>query len=124
MMSAVSDVLSNEWVGERRGPQKWVARRGGQIICRFKTKRELERFFDALRDVRFLLDGDPAWLADQPHPKIPNSNLTARDYAVWLLDHAASFSGMLRAFRLVIGPPARPRYTDNVIPFPAARREA
>jgi hypothetical protein len=84
------------------------------------------RFMEALNEVRSTLADNPAWLTDQPHPKLPYSNLTARDYAVWLLDNAQSFSGMLRAFRVVVPkkapPPAPPQYSDNVIPFPVARR--
>ena len=96
-MGAIAQVISIDWSGVKVGPQKWVARRGNQIVCRFKTKRELQAFFAALGDVISMLEGDRALLADRPHPKILNSNLTARDYAVWLLDHAESFSGMLRA---------------------------
>ena len=83
-MGALADVLCNDWFGEKRG-QKWVVRRGNQVIGRFKTKRELHAFFAALTEVIDTLEADRALLADQPHPRIPNSNLTARNYVVWIM---------------------------------------
>jgi hypothetical protein len=111
------------WIEE--GKNTWRIRREGMLLCRYHTKDEAVKMLNHIAFACDLLDDYPDLLADVPHPKLPESELTARDYAVWLLANA-QYPGTWRALNLVFEAyDAMPRYEGtNVIPFPVKKRAA
>jgi hypothetical protein len=132
MVDEIERVLADDgvslhnWSAEK-ARTRWVVRRGEEPIWRFITKREAVSFLDAVKAAYLMLFRYPELLANYKHPKLPGSNLTARDYVIWLLDNA-QYLGVRRAldiFDAVVKAPPQPEpvtYTDNVISFPTARR--
>jgi hypothetical protein len=82
------------------------------------------RHWERVTSAKKTLNEHPGLLANEPHPKLPpGSNLTARNYAAWLLDNAGR-AGRTKACvmveRAMVGVPAPPDeipYGEHVIPF-------
>jgi hypothetical protein len=112
-------VLDKEWVGEKHG-KHWLLKRGFLTIRRCKTKGEAQLLLDAIGDGYRRLAENPSLLAGEPHPVLPTSNLTARDYVEWLLNNTVSYDGIIRALGLIhkaSRTPVEAPLGDNVIPF-------
>jgi hypothetical protein len=112
------------WIEE--GNSTWRIRREELLICSYPTKADAQKMLNHIAFAYDLLDDYPSLLADVPHPKLPESELTARDYAIWLLANA-QYPGMWRALDLVFEAydalPAEPSYEGtNVIPFPVKKK--
>jgi hypothetical protein len=121
-VNALTMTIDRKWRGVRGG-QYWRVYRGNHLIHRYRTKKEITTFLLAMEQLQDLLAKRPDLLASRPHPKIPNSNLTARDYAVWLLDNATSYSGVMRATKMIVLALADPPATveGNIIHVDFAR---
>jgi hypothetical protein len=97
---------------------KWPLTFDGKEIGQFNTEKARGVFAARVLNVVRILSENPSLLSDSPHPKIPESNLTARNYAVWLLKNAKVW-GVKRACDMVeAAMPSHPQYSDNVVPFP------
>ena len=106
----------------QKARSRWHDKRDLETIQSFNTKAEAEALYAYIGEAVSTIDLHTTLLADQPHPKLPDSNLTARNYAVWLLMNA-KLPGICKAIELVQeAVEQRPHYTDNIIPFPLHRR--
>jgi hypothetical protein len=125
---AIEAALDNEWVGIQLDNGGWIVRRGPTTIRKFKTRREAQVFLNAVGEAYTWLDADPQLLAATPHPRLPGSKLTARDYAYWLLEHGDNADRIRRALRMISEAsqpkPSREVWDSNVIPFPFKPRAA
>jgi hypothetical protein len=105
------------WTAEK-ARTKWIVRRGDQVMARFDTKTEAFKVIAMIDKAFSILSTRRALLADRPHPRLPKSNLTERDYVVWLLGYAG-LNGVQRALGTIALalPVETETRTDNVIPF-------
>ena len=106
----------------------WLVRRerdeGVEDLQCFRTEAEAKAFINSLGEACVTFVKHPTLLADKPHPKLPGTDLTARDYASWLLNNA-KYPGLCRAIDMIMEAKERmPRYGGNVIEFPLHRRRA
>jgi hypothetical protein len=114
----IRTALDNTWRLEKRAAGRWVALRGPLVIGRFGTRKQCESFMGGVAAAYRQLRDRPTLLTDRPHPKLPRSQFTARDYASFLLDNATSISGIRRALRMIVETNDADRpHADNVIPF-------
>jgi hypothetical protein len=127
MRGEIEKYLDDEWEGVPLENGKWLVRRGPTPIRKFKTRDEAQTFLNAVAEAHARLDADPELLAATPHPRLPGSNLTARDYAYWLLEQGNNADRIRRALRMVSEATQQPKPAEtrelgsNVILFKPRR---
>jgi hypothetical protein len=109
----------------------WRFGRDETLIWRYATKHDAQTMLHRIDKAYEILENYPELLADEPHPKLPESELTARDYAIWLLANA-QYNGIWRALELVVNglgllmdreeEAEKAKYEGtNIVPFPKKR---